>query len=382
VTAPDVIAEIAALVRIPSVSSVLPELDMSNRPLIEHLAARFETLGFRCRMQEVPQRPGKWNLIATLGAGEGGLVLAGHTDTVPTDQHRWSTDPFEAVERSGRLYGLGTSDMKSFFALAAAAIEGLQARSLRQPLVVIGTADEESSMAGARALVSTSALRPRYALIGEPTDLRPVRLHKGILMERISVEGRSGHSSDPRLGRSALEGMQRIIAELLDWRAELTTRYVDQRFAVPHPTLNLGRIAGGDNPNRICAHCELDLDLRCLPGMEVDGLRAELRARASRAIEGSGLAVMFTALLDGVPPMSTAADSAIVRAAEELTGVEAGAVAFATEAPFLAGLGAEVIVLGPGSIDQAHQPDEFLDLHTVPVMIRHLRGLIERFCLH
>lgn len=376
--ASDVLRDIAALIAIPSISSVVPAHDMPNEPLVHHLAERFEALGFRCSVQPLPERPGKANLVATLGTGDGGLVLAGHTDTVPCDAGSWTSDPFRLDERGDRLYGLGASDMKSFFALAAAAAADL--RKPARPLIVLATADEESSMAGARALAAMGQPRARYALIGEPTALRPVHQHKGILMERIIVEGRSGHSSNPSLGRNSLEGMHCVIGAIIEWREELMQRHTDSRFAVPVPTLNLGRIAGGDNPNRICARCELDIDLRCLPGMDITSLRAELRERASRPLTGSGLGIGFHALLEGVPPMSTDPGSAIVREAERLTGAPAGSVAFATEAPFLAELGAEVVVLGPGSIEQAHQPDEYLELRNVPGMIEILQKLIRRFC--
>jgi acetylornithine deacetylase len=375
------IREIAALVAIPSVSSVLPARDMSNAPLIGHLAGRFETLGFECRVEDVPDCIGKSNLVATLGRGTGGLILAGHTDTVPCDPSLWSSDPFVLAEREQRLYGLGTADMKSFFALAAAAVAGLPHEQLRAPLVVLATADEESSMAGARALAAAGEPRACHALIGEPTNLRPVRLHKGILMERIVLDGRSGHSSDPALGASALEGMHGVIAALLAWRQELIARHRDERFVVPHPTLNFGRIAGGDNPNRICGHCELDVDLRCLPGMDIGALRSELRARVGEAVGQTPLQVRYEELLEGVPPMETPRSAAIVRAAEELTGAPSGAVAFSTEAPFLARLGADVVILGAGSIDQAHQPDEYLELRQIPRMVEYLRQLIRRFCL-
>jgi acetylornithine deacetylase len=272
--------------------------------------------------------------------------------------------------------------MKSFFALAAAAIADLESPRWRAPLIIVATADEESTMSGARALAGGGEPpRARCALIGEPTNLRPARLHKGILMERIVVTGRSGHSSNPQLGASALEGMHRVVAALLEWRTVLATQYHDERFVVSQPTLNFGRIAGGDNPNRICARCELDIDLRCLPGMELPTLRRKLQECAARALQGSDLEVTFETLHDGVPPMDTSPTAEIVRAAEQLTGVAAGTLAFATEAPFLAQLGAEVVVLGAGSIDNAHRPDEYLESHQIPVMIGHLKAFIRRFCL-
>lgn len=374
------LADIAALVSIPSISSFSPDWDMSNRPVIEHLARRFEQRGFRIAIQELPGPAGKANLLATLGSGEGGLVLSGHSDTVPYDEGRWSSDPFAVTERSGRLHGLGTTDMKSFFALVLAATEGLQASMLRAPLVVLATADEETSMAGAKALAVGAELGPRHAVIGEPTDLRPVRMHKGILMERIRVEGRSGHSGDPGQGHSALEGMHTVIRELLAWRDELQ-RQTNEAFPVPVATLNLGRIAGGDNPNRICGSCELDVDLRLLPGMSIGDMRRALRFRIANALAGSPLTGSFEVLFDGIEPLETPADAELVRLAEALTGSPAEAVVYGTEGPFLRALGMDVIILGPGSIDQAHQPDEFLRVAGLTRGVEVLRSLIRRFCI-
>lgn len=372
--------DIRELVARPSVSSVSPQWDQSNAGVIEYLAERLTAQGFRVEVQPL-DAAGKSNLVASLGTGEGGLVLSGHTDTVPCDPELWASDPFVVTERDQKLYGLGTADMKAFFALVLAATSGLEASQLRQPLIVLATADEESSMHGARALAAAQQPLGRHAVIGEPTGLRPVRLHKGILMERVRLQGRAGHSSDPALGNSALEGMHAVIAALLAWRGELEQRASDPAFAVPVTTLNLGRISGGDNPNRICGHCELDLDLRMLPGMHCAPLRRELRARVEESLQGQGLDIHFDALFAGVDPMLTTAGAPIVAAAEELTGAPAGAVAYGTEAPYLAQLGMEVVVLGPGHIDQAHQPDEYLALAGIEPGVEILRSLIRRFCL-
>lgn len=375
------LTDITDLIRLPSVSSFAPELDMSNRPVIDWLAERLEARGFRIAIQPVPEMPGKWNLVATLGRGDGGLVLSGHTDTVPFDDNLWSSDPFIATERDGCVFGLGTADMKSFFALAMAAAEGLTESDLRAPLVLLATADEETGMDGAKALAAGDVANSRFAVIGEPTNLQPVRMHKGVLMERIRVEGRSGHSGNPALGHNALEGMHHVIHELLAWRSELQAAQSDESFPVPVTTMNLGRIAGGDNPNRICGACNLDVDLRMLPGMSVTGMRAALRERVGQALDDSALTASFDILFDGIEPLETPAESALVRAAEDLTGSEARGVFYGTEGPILRRLGMDVLILGPGSIDQAHQPDEFLRLDGLRSGVGILRDLIRRFCI-
>ncbi len=372
---------LARLVASPSVSSGNPAIDQGNRGVVDLLAGWLDAAGFAVEVLPIPGRAGKFNVIGTLGAGEGGLVLAGHTDTVPCNPGLWQSDPFALTERDGRLYGLGSCDMKGFFPLALAAAAAVDARSLRAPLVVLGTADEESSMSGARRLLAAGRRLGRHAVIGEPTGLKPVRAHKGVGMIAIRVLGRAGHSSNPALGRNALEGMHAIIGALLTWREGLAARYRNAAFEVATPTVNLGCIHGGDNPNRICGDCELQIDLRMLPGMDFAALRADLQDIATAAVAGRELAVEVVALMDPVPAMETAADAAIVAASERLTGAPAGTVAFASEGPYLNALGMETVLLGPGDIDCAHQPDEQVPIERLAPATDVLAGLIRRFCL-
>ncbi|HEX2668645.1 MAG TPA: acetylornithine deacetylase [Gammaproteobacteria bacterium] len=372
---------LAGLIQAPSVSSVNPEFDMSNRTAAERIAGWLDSAGFKVRLQEIPGHPGKVNVIGVLGRGPGGLVLAGHMDTVPYDQGRWDSDPFQLTERDGQYYGLGISDMKGFIAMAVEAGARHKADDLKQPLIVIATADEESSMCGGRALSEADLPKARYAIIGEPTAMKPVHMHKGILMEAVKVIGRSGHSSDPSLGRNALEGMHKAIAGLLEYRGELQHKYHDHHFKVPTPTLNLGHIKGGDNPNRICPECELHFDIRILPGMTVEAVRAEARARLTETLTGSGFGVEFRSLFKGTDPLQTPGTSALVQTAEELTGHKAEAVAFATEGPFLQKLGMQTVILGPGDIDVAHQPNERLPIANVEPTLQMLERFIQRFCV-
>ncbi|HUT40422.1 MAG TPA: acetylornithine deacetylase [Gammaproteobacteria bacterium] len=378
---PSLLDMIGGLIGTPSISCVDPALDQGNRAVIDLLAVWLESAGFVVEVMPLPGTPAKANLIATLGSGPGGLVLAGHTDTVPYDQGAWRFDPFRLTEADQRLYGLGTSDMKAFLALTIEACRGLRAAELHEPLVILATADEETSMSGARALVERQRPHARHAVIGEPTGLRPVRMHKGIFMERIRLHGHAGHSSNPALGNSALEAMHRVIGSILAWRDELQTRYNNPLFAVPVPTLNLGHIHGGDNPNRICADCELQLDLRPLPGMDVHELRGELHRHVTEALADSGIEIHFDALFEGIPAMETAAAAPIVRLAERLTGHTPEAVAFATEAPYLKQLGMDTIILGPGNIEQAHQPDEYLALDRLQPTVDLLRRMIKSVCI-
>jgi acetylornithine deacetylase len=379
--APPLLKMIAELIRAPSVSSVNPELDQGNREIIDLLATWLNDSGFEVEIMPLPGNPAKANLVATLGQGPDGLVLSGHTDTVPYDQGKWRYNPFELTEADQRLYGLGTSDMKAFLALAIDALRDLGAGDLQQPVILLATADEETSMAGARALVEQGTLQARHALIGEPTGLRPVRMHKGILMEAIRLQGRSGHSSDPALGNNALEAMHKVISALLAWRTRLQERYHNPLFAVPVPTLNLGHIHGGDNPNRICPDCELHIDLRPLPGMELQELRHSIHRCVTESLQGSGIQIEFKSLFDGIPAMETGAETEIIRLAEQLTGHASEAVAFGTEAPYLQQLGMNTVVLGPGDIAQAHQPDEYLALERLKPTTKLLQDLVKAVCI-
>ncbi|MFO7786705.1 MAG: M20/M25/M40 family metallo-hydrolase, partial [Halospina sp.] len=186
---PDIRGMLGELVAMPSISSVSPEWDRSNEAVITRLAQWLGELDFRVETMPVPGAPGKLNLIATRGEGPGGLVLSGHTDTVPFDDQRWQSDPFALTERGDRWYGLGTCDMKGFFPLALEAAWRTRGQELAEPLVILATADEESAMGGARALIEAGRPRARHAVIGEPTELRPVRMHKGIMMERLVFRG-------------------------------------------------------------------------------------------------------------------------------------------------------------------------------------------------
>jgi len=374
------LARIAELVSTPSVSAVRPELDMPNRAVVDLLAGWLDHEGFAVEILPVTTDGKKANLLATKGRGPGGLVLSGHTDTVPFDLGKWSSDPFRATVRDGKLYGLGTSDMKAFFALAIEAARRVEASSLREPLIVMATCDEECGMAGARALVAADRPKARAAIIGEPTNLRPVRLHKGVTMARLTLVGRSGHSSDPSLGASALEGMRIAMNELVLLRQELGARHYDDALRPPVPTMNLGNVHGGDNPNRICAECALEFDLRVLPGMRESDVLVVLRARIEGALSGSGLMIDLRELHAAVPPFETPATAAIVRTAESLTGHAAEAVSFGTEGPFLNALGMQTVVLGPGDIACAHQPDEHLALDRIEPTITLLERAIRSLC--
>ncbi len=380
---PSLMQMMEKLIAIPSVSCVNADWDMSNLPVIEQLANWLNDCEFK--VEVLPVNEGKANIIATRGhiedASHGGLILAGHTDTVPFDEDRWQHNPFKLTEDNGRLYGLGTSDMKAFLGLAIEAAMSFDTKDFKNPLIILGTSDEETTMAGAQALVDACKPKARYAVIGEPTGLKPIRMHKGIMMEAVRITGLAGHSSNPALGHNALEAMHRVMSELMLWRDELQQKHHNPLFEVPVPTINLGHIHGGDNPNRICGACELHIDIRPLPGMGLEELRYQLQQRLQKVLPENGFSLDCSPLFSGIPAMETAANSQLVLAAEKLTGKDSDSVAFGTEAPYLTQLGIETLVLGPGDIDQAHQPDEYLRLDRIQPTLGLLKDLIRKFCI-
>jgi len=378
---PPAVDMVRQLVATPSVSSPDDRFDQSNRGVIDLVAEWAAGLGLAVRIETLTGGKGKSNLLATLGEGEEGLVLSGHTDTVPYDADRWTGDPFVLSERDGKLFGLGTADMKGFFAAALHAISRFEPSQLRRPLTLLGTADEESTMDGARALAEKGERLGRYAIIGEPTGLRPIRKHKGVFYVRVKVGGKAGHASNPALGVNAIEGLRRVIGALESWRSNVGTRYRDEDFEVPTPTLSFGRIQGGDSPNRICAECVLDLDVRLLPKMERAVVVAELCDVVADALDGGPWTFDVRGVGGYADAFAGPSDAGFSSAVETLCGCSATCAMFGTEAPYLAQLGLQTLILGAGDIAVAHQPDEYVTIAAIERAIEVYANLIQRFCI-
>lgn len=382
---PNFTQSLTQLIACPSISSTQPSWDQGNSAVIQLLATWFEQLDFTVNIQKVPGTDNKFNLLAKLGSGEGGLLLAGHSDTVPFDESRWESDPMGVIDKDNKFYGLGTCDMKGFFAFILQACKGLSATKLKKPLYILATADEETTMAGARFFAQSQAVKPDVAIIGEPTNLVPVVMHKGHMSHRISVQGQSGHSSKPNLGVNAIEIMYEVIGELISLQERFNLNYHNEAFDVPAPTLNMGAIRGGDNANRICGHCDLDIDLRSLPSMSDDELLHWLSEALKPLAEKYPARISFKELHPSSPSFEQEKfsnnDNCLVSIAEEISGHTCCAVNYATEAPFIQQLGCQTIVLGPGSINQAHQPNEFLAHSEIEKTDRLLLAMIQRYCL-
>ena len=376
---PNTLAMLRTLVGEPSTSSIAASRDQSNLAVINHLANWLESLKFAVNVLPLPNKGGKANLIATLGSGEGGLVLSGHTDTVPCDEKHWDTDPYTLTEIDSVVHGLGSCDMKGFFPIALEAASLFRSEKLNKPLTILATSDEESSMAGARQLLRDGRPKADFAIIGEPTGLQPIIAHKGVLALSIVIEGSGGHASNPSLGCNALDTMHAVIADLLIYRQELASTYTDPTFEINIPTLNLGCLNAGDSPNRICETAELQIDVRLMPGMEIDELATTIQHRLVETIASHGTRLSITRINE-VPAYQTSGDGDLARTLASLCGRPPGTVAFGTEAPFLQSLGMETVVFGPGSINQAHQPNEYLDLNQLSPARETLEKVIQHYC--
>ncbi|MCO6524363.1 MAG: acetylornithine deacetylase [Candidatus Schmidhempelia sp.] len=379
-TIPSFLTLYSELISLPTISASDPSLDQSNRLLIDKLASWFETLHFDVTITAVPNTRNKFNLLASYGKGTGGLLFSGHTDTVPFDIDQWQKDPFRLTESEHKLYGLGTADMKGFFAFLLEALKSMELNKFKKPIHILATADEETTMAGAAYFAKTATVAPDCAIIGEPTSLIPIRAHKGHTANVIKIIGHSGHSSDPTRGINAIEIMNNVISQLLCLREQLQQRYYNSCFAIPYPTLNLGKIHGGDSANRICGCCELVIDIRPLPDMSLDELYALLQKTLSPIMRQWPNRLSLAYEHKPTPGYECHTNTSALKAIEQLVGKQAESVNYCTEAPYLHTI-APTIVLGPGSIAQAHQPDEFMALDVIKPTDLLLKRLIQYFCL-
>ncbi|WP_336935147.1 acetylornithine deacetylase [Vibrio cholerae] len=365
------------LISTSSISSTDARWDEGNEQVIAKLADWLSALGFAIQIEQVA--PKKQNLIAKLGSGEGGLLLAGHSDTVPFDEGRWNYNPHALTQANNCFYGLGTADMKGFFAFIYEAVKNVDWRKQTKPLYVLATCDEETTMLGARHFTKNAPFKPDYCIIGEPTSLVPIRAHKGHVANAIRVTGKSGHSSNPALGVNAIEIMHEVLFALMQLRDRLIKEYHHPGFEIPTPTLNLGHIHGGDSPNRICGCCELHYDVRPLPGISLDGLDNLMRDALREVQQKWPGRIELVPLHDPIPGYECAHDHPFIHGISEICEQEAQTVNYCTEAPFLQQI-CPTLVLGPGSIDQAHQPDEFLAFEFIDPTVRVLSRAMQKYC--
>jgi acetylornithine deacetylase len=347
----------------------------SNLALIEFVRDYLDSHGVASELV-FDETGNKANLYAKLGpAGIGGIMLSGHTDVVPVDGQDWHSDPFTVLAKDGRLFGRGTADMKSFIAVVLALLPRLAARRLRIPLHLAFSYDEEVGCRGARRLIAAIADRPdrpRLCIVGEPTLMQPVTGHKGKRSFRCRVHGFECHSALAHLGVNAIEAAAELVA-LLKAMAQRRRDVgpFDPEYTPPYTTIQTGVIHGGTALNIVPKDCTFDFEFRLLPGDDPDAGIGELREFAENRLLPEMRAVRPEAAIEfeelsAFPGLDTAEDAEITRLVAALTGANGTAkVSFGTEGGLFQRAGIPTIVCGPGSIEQAHKPDEFIDLDQI-----------------
>ena len=342
----------------------------SNLDLVGWVADYLDGLGIESVLTRNAEGT-KANLYATVGpGGRGGIILSGHTDVVPVAGQAWTGDPFRLDARGERLYGRGTADMKGFIALVLAMVPQALAAPLEIPLHLALSYDEEVGCLGVPALIRglpVGTARPLLAIIGEPTGMQVANAHKGIHFLRTRLTGHEAHSSMPERGVNAIAAAAEIIVEIGRLAAECRAAAgADTRFDPPYTSFNIGRIAGGAAVNIIARDCAFDWEFRPVPGEDAAALRRRIDDFITadllpRLRAGHPDAAVETETMALVPPLVPDPGSPAETLARDLTGAnEATTIAFATEAGLFQAAGIPAVICGPGSIEVAHQPDEFI----------------------
>ena len=344
----------------------------SNLELIGWIADYLDGCGIGASLTHNEART-KANLFATIGpAEEGGVVLSGHSDVVPAEERDWHSDPFRVIEQDGKLYGRGTADMKGFIALALALVPDAAAARLRTPIHLAFSFDEEVGCLGVPALIAAlpeGLARPRLAIIGEPTQMQVANAHKGARFLDTHVTGREAHASHPEAGLNAIVAAAEIIGEIARLANECRSKARPKSgFEPPYTSFNIGTVAGGSAINVIAKECGFAWEFRTLPEDDPDALQrriehfieADLLPRLRHAYADAAIATTARVM---VPPLVPQPGSPAERLARQLTGANRSTtIAFATEAGHFQRAGIPAIICGPGSIGEAHQPNEFLAL--------------------
>ena len=369
---------LADLVAIPSVSSV------TNKPVIDYVRRHLDKGRWSFHSFPYPDGQGveKINFVAItphdaeLSSIE--LALVCHTDTVP-----YGADWAAAVHPEicdDHLYGRGSCDVKGFLACILASVEALDLSRISRPLAIVLTADEEVGCLGAKRLLKEGAVRPRHAVVGEPTGLRPVVAGKGYALGEIVIKGREAHSAFPQAGRSAIFDAATVI-ELIKGVARKVSLERDPKFDPPFTSINIGTISGGTAKNIIPGECRFLVEWRPIPdqdeGRVADLVKQELAGAKER---DPGLEVLFEVTRTDAG-FATASDGSLVKTLTDLSGAQPVTVAFGTEAPYLTRLGAETVVFGPGDMKTAHSSEENVPLNELEKCVTILRALISRTCV-
>ncbi|TPK99097.1 acetylornithine deacetylase [Mesorhizobium sp. B2-4-14] len=303
------------------------------------------------------------NLFATIGPADiPGYVLSGHMDVVPAAEPQWTSAPFALRQQGERLYGRGTTDMKGFLAAVLAAVPALRGLRLARPIHLAFSYDEEVGCRGVPHLIArlpTLCAKPLGVIVGEPSAMRAVCAHKGKAAARVTINGRSGHSSRPDLGLNAIHAMAGALSAAVSEAERLTHGPFDPAFEPPYCSLQAGVVAGGQSVNIIPDTCTLDLEARAIPGVDPASLLAPVKAQAE-VLTADGFQVEWTPI-SAYPALSLPRDAALTTLLCELTGeAPLGAVSYGTEAGLYQAAGLDAIICGPGDIGRAHKPDEYI----------------------
>ena len=370
------------LIAYPTVSSD------SNLALIEWIASKLESLGADVDIFKDPSGT-KANLFATLGPPiDGGVVLSGHSDVVPVADQDWTHDPFDMVEKDGKLYGRGSCDMKGFIATTLAMAPIVASAELKRPVHFAFTHDEETGCIGARSLIqdiTKRGIKPAIAIIGEPTSMRVIEGHKGCFEYTTQFVGLEGHGSAPALGVNAAEYATRYVIRLMELKERLRERTPrTSQFEPPETTINIGGIHGGVAPNVIVGKAHIDWEMRPVQDSDGEFVKADLKNYVDTELLPAMQAVHPNASIDthchgevlGLEPMEENSARDLVA---ELTGANgAELVAFGTEAGLFQSIGMDAVVCGPGSITEAHKPDEYVAIEQLEQCLTMLSKLQER----
>ncbi|MEM8988304.1 MAG: acetylornithine deacetylase [Pseudomonadota bacterium] len=360
---------------------------LSNLALIDDVEAYFNDHGVSAVRVHNDEKT-KANLYAVVGPEvEGGVILSGHTDVVPVDGQDWDTDPFELTQKDGKLYGRGTCDMKSFSAIALSLLPEMRAADLKRPLIFALSYDEEIGCVGAPRMIAeikNKVPAPSAAIIGEPTMMKVIDGHKGIASFRTTVTGHTTHSSQTDRGVSAVEAAAKLIAKISDMRAANAAKADPaSTFDPPYTTMTVNVVNGGTQLNIMAAECAFDWDMRTVPGDDPKALYGEFSAYAERVEremqEKAPGCRVETHWATNAPVLAPTADNSAADLAKGITGHNhTETVPYAAEAGQFQEAGFSTVICGPGSIDQAHQANEFISLDQVRQGTDFLRKLISR----
>lgn len=355
----------------------------ANNDIVEWIGTYLSSFGFKSHVLAGPEGD-RANLFATIGPADmPGYILSGHMDVVPAGEAGWNSDPFALRVDGDKLYGRGTSDMKGFLAAVLAAVPDLVASSLTRPIHLAFSYDEEAGCRGVPHLLarlSDLCLPPLGAIIGEPSGMQAILAHKGKAAARVTITGRTGHSSRPDLGLNAIHAMTEVLQASVAAAAELTNGPFEREFEPPYSSISVGTIGGGQAVNVIPDHCSLEIEARAISCADPQALLAPVRTAAA-ALAANGFEVDWQ-MLSAYPALLLASSSPLAALLEDLTGSEPlAAVSYGTEAGLYQQAGIDSIICGPGDIARAHKPNEFIltsELAACQAMIEALGQICRR----